>query len=80
MMETEHDIQQAHVLAQLSSAIGTIASMQMNGMGDGESSHTGRQTGAQTIKRVRKDMDEYLGSMDVRLFRRKYRMERDSFY
>ena len=80
MMETDHDIQQAHVLAQLSSAIGTIASMQMNGMGGGESSHTGRQTGAQTIKRVRKDMDEYLGSMDGRLFRRKYRMERDSFY
>ena len=40
----------------------------------------GRQPGSKTIVRLRIDMDKYVDEMDVKLFRRKYRMEKSSFY
>lgn len=40
----------------------------------------GRQPGSKTIVRLRIDMDKYVDEMDDKLFRRKYRMEKSSFY
>jgi hypothetical protein len=40
----------------------------------------GRQPGAKTKKRERLDVDKVFQTMDDRHFRRKYRMDKDSFY
>jgi hypothetical protein len=80
--ENYEDVRLATILGQLSSAIASIAAFTLFADHDGEpaSNYAGRAVGAKTKKRKRRDMDDYLGSMDPKLFRRKYRMDKSSFY
>lgn len=45
-----------------------------------DSKAVGRKKGAKTIKRIRDPEDKFLHEIDRRLFRRRYRMEYDSFF
>ncbi len=60
---------------QATHAAASIASAVMSGV-----KRKGRKPGAKTQKRVRLDVDEVFRTMDARVFRRKYRMDKDSFY
>ena len=83
--EQDAALEQATFLSQVASAVasiamftssyGMIASKRNNHTGGG-----GRVLGSTTKKRKRLDMDVYIHDMDAKLFRRKYRMEKKSFY
>ena len=80
--EHEHEALQASLLSQVASVIGSIAAFTAFNMEDDgpQSSYRGRVPGSKNKKRKRKDMAEYLGSMDEKLFQRRYRMSKDAFY
>jgi len=83
--EAEHDaaLQNTAFLSQVSSAIASIAmftTSKVCGSSKEQSSHASRAPGSKTKKRKRLDMDKYMSDMDAKLFRRKYRMEKSSFY
>eukprot|EP00804_Cyclotella_cryptica_P006356 CCRYP_010184-RB/>CCRYP_010184-RB protein AED:0.20 eAED:0.20 QI:0/0/0/1/0/0/3/0/563 len=45
-----------------------------------DESNGGRKPGASTIKRERKNIEQYIGRMNERSFRRRYRMYKDAFW
>lgn len=63
-----HTMQAAHAAASLASAAMSMGNRK------------GRKPGAKTKKRVRLDVDRLFQTMDDQHFRRKYRMDKDSFY
>ena len=74
--EHDHELRKAGILSQVVSAIASIATFAMFNINrcndEPSSSHRGRVPGLKTKKRKRKDMDEYICSMDAQLFKRKY--------
>ena len=80
--EDDFEIRQRAILAQLSSAMSSIASFTVfSDITERKTStRSGRMPGSETLKRQRRDMDKYFHGMDDRLFRRKYRMDKTSFY
>ena len=81
--EDEYINRQSEIMSQVASAISSIGCMAMLGEcnADGNASnYSGRSPGSQTRKRKRKDIEEYILLMDDALFRRKYRMNKPSFY
>lgn len=79
--EHEFALHQAHLLGQLSSAIASIATfVTVDALENALSSVHGRSQGASTVKRNRINMEEYVGRMADRSFRRKYRMNKDAFW
>ena len=72
-------------ISDIAPAIACIASFALHdSFGEDERSkenvRAGRQPGSRTKKRKRTDMIEYLTEMDDLLFRRRYRMSRESFF
>mmetsp|Transcript_420 Transcript_420/g.639 ORF Transcript_420/g.639 Transcript_420/m.639 type:complete len:165 (+) Transcript_420:131-625(+) len=63
-----HTMQAAHAAASLASAAMSMGNRK------------GSKPGAKTKKRVRLDVDRLFQTMDDQHFRRKYRMDKDSFY
>ena len=81
--EDEYNNLQSTILSQVASAISSIGCIAVFGAGnaDGEtSSYSGQSAGAHNKKRKRKDMEEYIVEMDATVFRRKYRMDKLSFF
>ena len=75
--ENEYAQYEAALLTQVSAAIASSAAFFAL---DDDTMYSGRAAGSTTIKRKRRDMEEYLGRMDDRNFRRKYRMNKDAFW
>ena len=82
--EHDNELRKAGILSQVASAIASIATFTLNNIthrnDKPSSSHRGQVPGSKNKKRKRKDMDEYICSMDAQLFKRKYRMKKDSFF
>ncbi|KAL7526717.1 hypothetical protein ACHAWF_001886 [Thalassiosira exigua] len=80
--EHEHERRRASLLSQIASAIGSIAAFTAFDHDDDEhqSARPGRMLGSKHKKRKRKDMDEYISSMDDKLFQRHYRMSKAAFF
>jgi hypothetical protein len=64
----------------IASAVANIASSIVSFAGRSFNYGGGRKSGAKTIKRDRVDIDKQIHQLDDRHFRRKYRMDKDSFY
>jgi len=75
-------LQNTALLSQVSSAIASIAMFTSSSLNFGKrkSQYNGRVPGSKNKKRKRRDMDSYLSEMDDKLFRRKYRMVKQSFF
>ena len=83
LREDEYNHRQSTILSQVASAISSIGCMAMFGEGnaDGETSnYSGRPAGVKTRKLKRKDMEEYIALMENTVFRRKYQMNKRSFF
>ena len=80
--EDDFEIRQRAIPAQLSSAMSSIASFTVFSDSTERKTSTcsGRMPGSETLKRQRRDMGKYFHGMDDRLFCRKYRMDKTSFY
>ncbi|KAL9191554.1 hypothetical protein ACHAXT_001260 [Thalassiosira profunda] len=74
--EDQAELLEAEVMAQAAAAAATVG---MFALGK-RNTYQGRAEGARTVKRKRLDVDDHFSSMDHRLFRRKYRMGKASFY
>ena len=71
--ENEH-ARQAYILSQIAAAVASaVAFFSFDDDSDG------RLPGAKTIKRQRRDMEQYIEHMNHRLFRRRYRMNKLAF-
>ena len=64
----------------IASAVANIASSIVSFAGRSFNYGGGRKSGAKTIKCDRVDIDKQIHQLDDRHFRRKYRMDKDSFY
>jgi hypothetical protein len=71
--EHTHDLQQAHLLAQVALAVASIGSfVSIKSLSNVVSCVAGRALGAKTVKREQTDMHKYIGRMGERNFCRKY--------
>ncbi|KAL3780142.1 hypothetical protein ACHAWO_008202 [Cyclotella atomus] len=73
--EDLHELHRSLVLAQISSALVCVAAF--HSLNSQEEHLDG---GAETIHRIRRDMNEYIEQMDNRGFRRRYRMTKAGFW
>ena len=84
LSEHDYELHRATLLSQISSAISSVAAFITFSIDENDnastSNYSGRAIGSKTKLRKRRYMDEYFGSMDHRLFHRKYRMSKDTFY
>ena len=76
--ENEYAQYEATLLKQAAAAIASSAAFFC--LDQNDTNYTGRDEGAKTIKRERRDIEEYIGGLDDRNFRRKYRMDKDAFW
>ena len=77
--EEQHAHHQAAVISKIAAAIASAATFIGYSNREDESKR-GRQAGSINIKRVRRDVYQYIGDMDETFFRRKYRMSKDAFW
>ena len=77
--EHQHELHCSLVLAQIASALVCVAAFDSLDSQE-ERPDGGRKEGAETIHRIRRDMNEYIGQMDDRGFRRRYRMTKAAFW
>lgn len=75
--EDEFYRHRAKLLSQVSAAIACSATFFSL---DDDGNYRGRIPGSTTIRRKRRNMDTYIGRMDDRHFRRKYRMDKEAFW
>ncbi len=82
--EHEHDLlhhaKKRRLTAGYASAIGNIAASIISFAGKTLSSHRGRVPGATNVKRQRLDIETMCHKMSDKQFRRRYRMDKDSFW
>ena len=71
-------VQRTLVASQIGSAISNIAAISL--LDDTSLKSRGRPIGSMNVKRQRLDVEAHLNAMDHRLFRRKYRMGKESFF
>ena len=81
----EFELRQATLLGQLSVVIASVRAFKLGKRPPAYedtplSPHQGRVPGAKTKKRLRRDMDDMFMSMDSHSFKRRYRMDKQSFY
>ena len=77
--EDQHVQYQAAILSKIAAAVASAAALL--GLADGgDETQRGRLARSTNIKRVRRDMDQYIGDMEERYFRRKYRMNKTAFW
>ncbi|EJK74099.1 hypothetical protein THAOC_04245 [Thalassiosira oceanica] len=84
--EEEASLRKANFAAHVASVLANAAAFVSNSADSArkrkapESNHAGRPAGTKTKRRERTDMSKYLGGLDDRAFRRKYRMDKQSFF
>ena len=82
--EDEYEFRQQakrqRVAAGFASAIANVTASIVSFAGKPVSSHQGRMPGAKTVKRQRLDVDKLFSTMNDRHFRRRYRMDKESFW
>ncbi len=75
--EHEFEIYQSSLLSQVSAAIASTANFFYL---DRDSNYEGHIPGALGVKRTCFNIDDYVARLDVRNFRRKYRMDKEAFW
>ena len=75
--EHEFEQYQSSLISQISCAIASSVNF-FNC--DGGSNYAGRIPGTANVKRTRLNMEEYVGRLSDRSFRRKYRMNKEAFW
>ncbi|KAL3793253.1 hypothetical protein HJC23_000795, partial [Cyclotella cryptica] len=73
----DYALYQARVMSEVSSAMASVTAFVAFQC---DESNGGRKPGASTIKRERKNIEQYIGRMNERSFRRRYRMYKDAFW
>lgn len=75
--ENQYALYQARVMSEVSSAMASVMAFVAF---QSDESNGGRKPGALTIKRERKNIEQYIGRVNDRSFRRRYRMNKDAFW
>ncbi len=75
--ENQYALYQVRVMSEVSSAMASVMAFVAF---QSDESNGGRKPGASTIKRERKNIEQYIGRVNDRSFRRRYRMNKDAFW
>eukprot|EP00956_Cyclotella_meneghiniana_P027297 scaffold60930_cov73-Cyclotella_meneghiniana.AAC.1 len=75
--ENEYTSHKARFMTQISAAMASVMAFVAF---QSDESGGGRQPGASTIKRQRKDIEDYIERINDRSFRRRYRMDKNAFW